>query len=134
MRLRRWSEDEEPGAGAGAGAPASPSGLEEPGIIDLITREFDGCIGLLMIENRPWDGGRPQVDQLLAKVTTYVEFATEGRLVQQVPAAEDQPVRVVLNTVHPPEGEAVEALRVVEEGLADVGIDFEVRSASPGGL
>lgn len=103
-----------------------PSGLEEPDVVDYVVEEADGRVTLRMVETRPWDGGAAQVDQLMAKLNAYVAFIRSGELEAQLPVAAGRPVRVVLQAWHMPHGEVTEAFPTIREGLATLGVEFDV--------
>ncbi|MBW3614495.1 MAG: hypothetical protein KY439_04190 [Actinobacteria bacterium] len=103
-----------------------PSGLEEADVVDYVVEEADGGITLRMTETRPWDGGADQVDQLMAKLNSYVAFIQSGDLEAEFPSAAGRPVRIVLQSWHMPEGEVTDALPTIRDGLAAMGVDFDV--------
>ena len=80
-----------------------------------------------MIERRPWDGGEPQLFQLQEKLNAYLSFALDGEMADSFPALARRPLRVILDTAHPPSEEAVHLLSLVREQIALQGIALEVR-------
>lgn len=117
-----------------AATDVGPSGLEQPDVVDRIVEEGDGSISLVIKETRPWDGGAAQVDQLVAKVNSYVTFVADGQLVEHVPDAEGRPVRIVLYAFFVPAGEVVEALGTIRAALAEKGLGLEVRIVGGAGF
>ncbi|MEO6120846.1 MAG: DUF6572 domain-containing protein [Acidimicrobiales bacterium] len=123
MGLRRRSD----GGDGDSCSDVGPSGLEQPDVVDYVVDEADGTISMVISETRPWDGGREQVDQLMAKVNAYVTFVGNGALVEQLPAAEGRPVRVLLHAFHVPAGEVTEALPILKDGLDSLGLGFDIQ-------
>lgn len=103
-----------------------PSSLEQPDVVDYVVEEADGGITLRMTETRSWDGGAAQVDQLMAKLNSYVAFIRSGELDAEFPVAAGRPVRIVLQSWHMPQNEVTEALPTIRDGLAALGIEFDV--------
>ncbi len=114
------------GAGPEPSADLGPSGLEQPDVIDYVVEEADGTFSLVAVETRPWDGGRPQIDQLMAKVNAYAAYLLDGQLTRDHPGAQGRPVRVVLQAFYIPVGDVTEALGLIREALAGEGIGFDV--------
>jgi hypothetical protein len=100
--------------------------LEDSDTVDLITESGEGEIVLVMSEVRPWDGSRERLEQLAAKVETYLAFVESGQLVEQHPEAEGRPLHIRLDTLERPDAEAANALTQIERMLAERSIRFVV--------
>jgi hypothetical protein len=109
--------------------PASrPRGLEHAGVIDALLHDAKSEeVWLVMVERRPWTGGEEQLFQLQEKLNAYVSFALDGEMAETDPALAGKPLRLILDTTHPPSAEAVEFLAAVREQLAFQAIELEVR-------
>lgn len=107
-------------------AELGPSGVERPDVVDYVVEEADGTFSLVAVETRPWDGGRGQIDQLVAKINSYVAYILDGQLTEDYPAARGRPVRVLLQAFCIPVGETTEALGVIRDALSGEGIGFDV--------
>ncbi|MBW3556236.1 MAG: hypothetical protein KY454_04760 [Actinobacteria bacterium] len=121
------------GARGDKSTKVGPSGLEQPDVVDYVVEEADGAITLRMTETRPWDGGPAQVDQLMAKLNSYVAFIRSGDLEAECIVAAGRPVRIVLQSWHMPQGEVTEAFPTIRDGLAGLGIEFDVEVAGGAG-
>ena len=101
-----------------------PRGVKNPEIVDLITTDpRRGQVVLVAIEDRGWDLGREQLEQLNDKLSNYFVYAIEGHLAEQYPQYAGMPVRIQLDTTEEPSPEArallQEATRVgTQNGLA----------------
>jgi hypothetical protein len=105
-----------------------PRGLEHAGVIDAMLQDAkSGEVWLVMVERRAWSGGEEQLFQLQEKLNAYVSFALDGEMADTDPALAGKPLRIILDTTHPPSAEAVEFLAAVREQLAFQAIELEVR-------
>jgi hypothetical protein len=73
------------------------SGLQHPSKIDLVTQRPDGTVVLIMIEDRPWDGGTERLAQLQAKLNSYLEFALDEALTNRFPELKGRPLAIQLD-------------------------------------
>jgi hypothetical protein len=73
------------------------SGIQNPSTIDLITQRPDGTVVLIMVEDRPWDGGKEQLAQLQSKLNSYLEFALDGALLNQHPELKGKAIAIQLD-------------------------------------
>lgn len=109
-----------------------PRGIEHAGVIDAMLQDGkSGEIWLVMVERRPWNGGEEQLFQLQEKLNAYVSFALDGEMAETDPALADKPLRIILDTTHPPSAAAVELLSAVRNQLAFQAIELEVRITGP---
>ena len=76
-----------------------PETLFEPLKVDLVAESPDGVIELIIVQANPWTGSDAQVGSLQEKVQTYVSFALDGGLEQQIPEAAGRPWRIVVNSL-----------------------------------
>lgn len=103
-------------------------GIEHAGVIDAMLRDAaSGELWLVMVERRAWTGGEAQLFQLQEKLNAYVSFALDGEMADTDPALVGVPLRIILDTTHPPSAEAIEFLAAVREQLGFQGIELEVR-------
>ena len=80
-----------------------PRGVFNPHVVDLISfDEASGEVVLLMIEERPWEGGDDQLREVEAKFNAYLEYVLGGHMVKQYPGYEGKPVRFQLDCVENP--------------------------------
>ena len=108
--------------------PAGSRGLEYPGVIDALMHDTGrGELWLVMIERRRWAGGEAQLFQLQEKLNAYLSFALDGELAEAYPAHVGKPLRVILDTTHPPSPEVVHFLNLVREQISFQGVELEVR-------
>ena len=87
----------------------SRSGIQFPEIVDLVTREKDGTIRLIVAETEAITGDR--VLALQEKLKNYLAFAKDGQLLAKYPEAKGAPVRIRVDLYAQPEPLALEFLR-----------------------
>jgi hypothetical protein len=117
-----------------ASAPAAVRGVEHPHVIDLVGEDArTGEAVLIMLEERPWDGGERQLFQLQEKLNAYASFAIDGEMAETYPALAAKPLRIQLDCVAMPPAEVVGFLGAVREQLGFQGINLEVRVMGAGG-
>jgi len=101
-------------------------GIENPSIIDLVSTDGDVVV-LVMLEERPWNQGRDQLEELDAKLNSYFSYVIDGHLSEQYPEYAGQPVRVQLDTLHQPSDAAMEMVAVASRIANDHGFSLAVR-------
>ena len=102
-------------------------GVENPRVVDLVSPDpKSGAAVLLMIERRPWNGTQTQLRELEEKINRYLGYALDGFLVEHYPQYEGKSVRVQLDCVEEPHGEAAEFLRDARRVAEEEGIEFVV--------
>lgn len=103
-------------------------GVRNPGVVDALVREpGTGAFVLAMLEDRAWEGGDAQRQELREKVASYLKFIGDGQLYEMYPEARERPVRIDLNSVHEPDAAGWELVREIQGTLGKAGIGFEVR-------
>jgi hypothetical protein len=109
--------------------PDGPSGLEYPGVLDLLVHDTRrGVVILAMFERRTWDGGDHQLWQLQEKLNAYASFLLDGEYAETYPQFASLPVVIQLRTLHEPPPAALELLSRAGEQLAFQEIGLEVWS------
>ena len=105
-----------------------------PRVVDLISfdRDRDEVV-LLMLEERPWDGGSEQLRQLEAKFNAYLGYALDGHLARQYPEYAGKDVCFRLDCAESPSGEAERMIRAMQNHAAADGIRFVVTRIAGGG-
>jgi len=106
-------------------AKSMAAGVRNPDIVDLVTYspKTDEFI-VIMFEDRPWSDSPDQLDELLAKINTYVDFVQEGGLVRKFPQAEGKTVRIQLDCTSSPKGEPAKLIEQAQQLLHQRGITF----------
>lgn len=101
--------------------------------VDSITRSSDGAsVTLLMIEDRPFDGSRAQVEEVVAKVNTYLRFIQTGQIYRELPDTLGRELRVRLLCQQAPEDDLMRsALRMAGGMFARNSVDFGVEVVPP---
>lgn len=103
------------------------SGVRNPNIVDLVTHDpKTNEYAVIMVEDRPWSDSPEQLDQLLAKINTYVHFVEDGELVQNFPQAKDKAVRIQLDCNSLPRDEPAKLIAQAQQLLLQRGITFAV--------
>ena len=105
--------------------PRSP--VVNQGVIDLVTHDpKTDEYALIMVETRNCDGGRAQLEQLQAKVNSYLEFVLSGEFTRKYPQAAGKRIRFQLDCPAPPAGEAAGFLQRLEAALRKHGIRLTI--------
>ncbi len=113
-------------------ADAVKNGVENPGVLDALGRDGEtGEVVLVMLEPRPWNGGETQLLQLQEKLNSYLSFALDGEMLEQLPQLAGVPVRIQLACAEPPPEPVVDLLSKVREQISFQGIGLEVSGLTP---
>lgn len=103
-------------------------GVQNPEIVDLITKDSRrNQVVLVLIEDRGWDLGRDQLEQLNDKLGNYFVYVLDGHLEEQYPQYAGMPVRIQLDTTAEPCPEARAMLREATRVGAQHGLAVVVR-------
>jgi hypothetical protein len=116
--------------------PAAQNGVANPAVLDALGQDpATGEVVLVMFEPRPWDGGDTQLFQLQEKLNSYLSFALDGEMTEQLPQLAGRPVRISLACAEPPPEPVVSLLAKVREQIAfqGIGLTVEGLNASGGG-
>ncbi len=106
---------------------AVKNGVENPGVLDALGRDGEtGEVVLVMLEPRPWNGGETQLIQLQEKLNSYLSFALDGEMVEQLPQLVGVPVRIQLACAEPPPEPVVKLLEKVREQISFQGVGLAV--------
>jgi hypothetical protein len=100
--------------------------IEDPGIVDLVVARRDGTVVLSMFEGRPFDGSDVRLQQLEAKVNSYLEFVVAGHMKRQHPDIEPKQVQVRLDYVGRMDERTRALLPSLQLTLAEYGIAFVI--------
>ncbi len=116
--------------------PAAQNGIANPAVLDALGQDpTTGEVVLVMFEPRSWDGGDTQLFQLQEKLNSYLSFALDGEMTEQLPQLAGRPVRISLACAEPPPESVVSLLAKVREQIAfqGVGLTVEGLNANSGG-
>lgn len=114
--------------------PSQTNGVANPGVLDALAEDrATGEVVLLMFEPRPWTLGDQQLFQLQEKLNSYMSFALDGELAEQLPQLAGKPVRIQLNCSEQPPENVVAFLGKVREQIGYQGINFVVEGLAPEG-
>jgi hypothetical protein len=103
------------------------AGIQEPNTIDLVTHDpKTDEYALIMVETRPWENSAEQLAQLREKINNYAMFALDEGLIRAYPEAANKPLRVQLDCIEPPSGQAAELVKLAGERLGEHRIRFVV--------
>lgn len=103
------------------------AGVHDTEVIDLVTHDAEtGEYALIMIEERAWGNSKLQIDQLREKINNYAFFALDEGLIRTFPGAADKPIRLQIDCIEPPTGEAAILITRATELLREHGIGFRV--------
>ena len=105
-------------------------GVQDPTVIDVVTRKPEGGFELVMVETRPWRDVA-QVKDVRAKVDNYVAFLTSGQMERTYPESAGAVVSIRLDCVEEPTAEIREALQAIAVDLDRHGLQFVVALLPP---
>jgi hypothetical protein len=102
-------------------------GVQNAMIIDLITTDASsGAVVLVMRESRTWGAAPEQFRQIEEKINRYMGYALDGFLVQHYPHYAKRPVRIRLDCVEAPHGDAVSFVEAAGHAITAHGLEFAV--------
>jgi len=103
------------------------AGISDSSVIDLVTYDPSRDeIAVIMIADRPWSDSPELLDQIVAKLNTYVHFIQEGSLVQNFPQAAGKAVRIQVDCNSTPTGKPSGLIDGARDTLLARGIGIAV--------
>lgn len=103
-------------------------GVENPGVVDLISRDDDtGEVVLTIVEERAWGSVRTQLPELQDKLNSYLGYVLDGFLVKEYPQYEEHPVRFELDCAAEPRAEEQGFMTAFRNYADTQGIRFVIR-------
>lgn len=113
---------------AAGGAGYERRGVENPRIVDLVTRDDErGEVVLVVAEPRRWSGGRQQLAEHEEKLNAYFDYVLGGHLASHYPQYVDMPVRIELRCAEEPGDPERPFLAAVARFCAENGLRFAVK-------
>jgi hypothetical protein len=101
------------------------AGVEEPGVIDVVTKTQAGGFELIMVEGRPWTDPLDQrIREIVEKAETYLAFAFDGEMAKMYPDSQGAPLSIRLDSVEEPGEEARAAIAQVAASIERQGVQF----------
>jgi hypothetical protein len=113
--------DEEPSRGP------QPSGLDNPGDVDLVRIPASGLVELVLDAPGTWDGSDHRQILLQEKLNRYLEYVLDGQLVADHPAAAGRGWLVVVETTAALDQRTAVYLERADRELRRSGGGLEVR-------
>ena len=107
-------------------------GVENPKIMDLI--EVDAAsdkVVFAMIERRGWGTVPRQFEQIEEKINRYRGYVLDGHLASHYPQYAGKRVRIRLDCVDEPRGDAVRFVRAADHAIRAEGLEFVVNVTPP---
>ena len=107
-------------------------GVQNPKIMDLI--EIDPVsdkVVLVMIERRAWGAGPQQFQQIEEKINRYLGYVLDGHLAKHYPQYDGKRVRIRLDCVEEPRGDATRFVRAADHAIRAEGLEFIVKVTPP---
>jgi hypothetical protein len=103
--------------------------VDDPTVLDQVWKSKDDSgYTLVMYETRPLDGSTEQIDQLMAKVNSYIDAVRAGKINELYPDAAGKPLSVQLICLDEPENpDVVEVLGLATQLFGKHEIDFSVQ-------
>lgn len=106
------------------------AGIDDPGVIDLITRAPDGAFAMIISHDRPWTDSDEEVDRLIEKVNNYAAFMLDEGLVGTYPESADHPKRIQVDCVDEPTPKITDVLARTDAALSPYSISLTVNQLS----
>lgn len=123
--MRRNPRGEE--TGNRSSTPPERTGIQHPGVIDLVSLSRDGRVCNLWIsEFRKWSGSRRELASLQEKVNNYISFALDGQMVSLYPQSAGKAVSIVLHTSPPIPASVDGFVGRLRDAVREHGIGFEL--------
>lgn len=108
-------------------------GVQNPMIVDLITWDSASArVVLAMIERRPWGSHPVQFQQIEEKINRYLGYVLDGHFAQHYPHYVGKPLRIRLDCVDAPSGEAERFVAAAGHAIRNEGLEFSVNIVSSG--
>jgi hypothetical protein len=107
------------------------SGVENPGLVDLVRVPAEGPVELVVVQPGGWDGTDRQLLLLQEKLNRYLEHVVDGELGASHPEAAGRPWTVVVETSVPPDDRTAAYLRLADRELRRAGGGTLVRLSEP---
>jgi translation initiation factor RLI1 len=112
-------------------AELGDTGVQNPAVIDLITLDkASDTVVLVMTERRAW-GVAEQLAQLEEKLNRYMGYVLDGFLAEQYPQYLGKSVRIRLDCVEAPHGEAVRFVEAMTDACERHGLPFALTLPPP---
>jgi hypothetical protein len=109
-------------------------GVQNPAILDLIQPDrVSGSVVLTMFERRRWGAGPNQLQQIAEKVNRYLGYALDGHLAEHYPQYKGRRIRICLECVEEPWGEAIRFVEAAGQAIRECDVDFEVKVTEAAG-
>ena len=111
-------------SGTSAGAVVRLGGnsmsVEEHDSIDIVAvDEAGGTVVLSLVETRSWGERGELLPDLQAKLSTYLTYALDGRLLEDYPQVKDKRIQFRLHYAQPPGPREEQFLRLARERYLD---------------
>ncbi|MEK0447765.1 MAG: hypothetical protein RL088_33 [Verrucomicrobiota bacterium] len=108
------------------------NGVANPRVLDALGIDPEtGEVVLVMFEPRPWKGGDEQLFQLQEKLNSYMSFALDGEMAEQLPQTVGKKVRLTLACAEEPPPVVTDLLLRVREQISLQGINLTVEGLNP---
>lgn len=98
--------------------------LENPTKIDFIGIAPDGYCVLTVADDGDWENVPNHIEQLKAKLNTYVDFIRSGEIEKAYPAGKGSEPKIVVALRNAPPPPATEFLGEARETITTLGIEF----------
>ena len=106
------------------------AGIDDPGVIDLVTRAPDGAFALIISHDRPWTDSDEEVGRLVEKINSYAAYALDEGLVSTYPESADSPKRIQVDCISEPTAKIADVLAKTDSALASYSIGLVVNRIS----
>jgi len=107
-------------------------GVQNPRIMDLIEMDpVSEKVVLVMIERRMWGADSQQFQEIEEKINRYLGYVLDGHLASHYPQYAGKRVRIRLDCVEEPRGEAIRFVRAADEAIRAEGLEFVVKMIPP---
>jgi hypothetical protein len=107
-------------------------GVQNPRIMDLIEMDpVSEKVVLVMIEQREWGADPRQFQEIEEKINRYLGYVLDGHLASHYPQYGGKRVRIRLDCVEEPCGDAIRFVRAADHAIRAEGLEFAVKVTPP---
>jgi hypothetical protein len=107
--------------------------VEQPNVIDVVSRDKNGRIVLSISDHLDWENTREHLVILQEKINAYLNFVDSGQVYEMYPEARGSPIEIEIKFHYQPDIEGRAFLTKVRPIVENSGYSFrfELFSATP---
>ena len=105
------------------------AGIQDTNTVDLVGQNKEGNVELIIVEENPWTGSKEQLDFLLKKVNSYIQFFIGGQFKDMYPQLLGKPTSIHIMSSYDLDSETVRFFEDVKENINakyHIGLTFKL--------